>query len=204
MGVSPWAPDTPDYAAAVDVQIRAFPSRDRDFLAFVEAAWAVLPAPRTPDALQRAVRARYPAAIVTVQEELARRGDGPIVWYAFRTAALGTPEADDAPGSTGAWAILDDERRFVEVSPELARITELPARLMLGRRLEEFSNPADPTIRDDIARLWGEYRSSGSLASTLRFNYGDGRPRELAYRLAPDPAAEGRHRVTVHVLPSEG
>jgi PAS domain-containing protein len=188
----------------VDVQIHAFPSRDRDFLAFVEAAWTVLPAPQTPDALQRAIRVRYPAAIVTVQQELARHGEGPVVWYAFRTAAIGTPEVDDTPGSTGAWAVLDDERRFVEVSPALASIAELSARLMLGHRLEDFSNPDDPTIRDDIVRLWGEYRSSGSLASTLRFNYGDGRPRELAYRLAPDAAAEGRHRLTVHVLASEG
>jgi PAS domain-containing protein len=188
----------------VDVQIRAFPSRDRDFLAFVEAAWEVLPAPQTPDALQRAIRVRYPATIVTVQEELARHSEGPIVWYAFRNAALGTPEVDDAGASTDAWAILDDERRFVEVSPALASIAEVPAQMMLGHRIEDFSNPADPTVRDDIVRLWGEYRSSGSLASTLRFNHGDGRPRELAYRLAPDAGDDSRHRLTVHVLPSEG
>ena len=191
---------SPDYADAVDVQLHAFPSRDREFLAFVEAAWTELPAPRTPDALQRALRVRYPAAIVTEQAELARHDEGPLVWYAFRTAALGVPPVDDSPASSGAWAVLDDDRRFVEVSPELARIAELPARRMLGHRIEDFSNPADPTIRDDIVRLWTQYRSSGTLASTVRFNYADGRPRELAYTLAAEPDTPGRHRLTVRVL----
>lgn len=194
---------TRDYADAVDVTLRAFPSRDRDFRAFVEAAWAVLPAPRTPEALQRALRVRYPAAVVTEQAELARHGEGPIVWYAFRTAALGVPEVDEAPATTDAWASLDDERQFIEVSPALAQIAEFPARTMVGHRIEDFSNPADPTIRDDIVRLWDEYRATGSLASTLRFNYADGRPRELAYRLAPEEGTPGRHRLTVQVLPRE-
>jgi PAS domain-containing protein len=185
----------------VDVKIHAFPSRDREFVDFAQAAWTILPAPQTADALQRALRVRYPAAVVTEQAELARHGDGPIVWYAFRTAAVAAPGVEPKPEKVGAWAILDDERRFLEVSPALARISELPARRMVGHRVEDFSNPADPTIVDDIARLWGEFRSSGALASTLRFNYADGRPRELAYRLIADVDGPGRHRLTVRVLP---
>ncbi len=190
----------------MDVKLHAFPSRDGEFVAFVQAAWQGLPAPPTPDALQQALRVRYPAAVVTVQEELARYGVSPIVWYAFRTAAIGGPDADAAAASeaagAGAWAILDDERRFVEVSPGLARIAELSARRMVGRVIEDFSNPADPTIREDIARLWSEFRSSGALSSTLRFNYADGRPRELAYRLVADADGPGRHRLSVTVLPT--
>lgn len=171
-------------------------------MSFAEAALGVLPEPRTPTALQRALRVRYPAAVVTVQAELARHGDGPIIWYAFRTAAR---DADVEPvmERAGAWAILDDDRRFVEVSTALGRIAELPVRRMLGHPIEDFSNPADPTIADDIARLWAEFRSTGSLASTLRFNYLDGRPRELAYRVVADVDGPGRHRLTVHVLPEE-
>jgi PAS domain-containing protein len=183
------------------VQLHAFPSRDREFVDFALAAWSVLPEPRSTDALQRALRVRYPAAVVTEQAELARHGDGPTIWYAFRTAALGAPSLEAAPQRSGAWAILDDERRFVEVSTGLARIAELSARRMAGHRIEDFSNPADPTIRDDIARLWAEFKSGGSLASTLRFNYADGRPRELAYRLVADADGPGRHRLTVRVLP---
>jgi PAS domain-containing protein len=189
----------------VDIRLNAFPSRDREFVDYVQAAWATLTAPKSPDALQQSLRVRYPAAIVTIQEELARHGDGPIVWYAFRTAAIGAPAIDDSPEDDAAWAILDDERRFLEVSPGLARIAELPARGMIGHAIEDFSNPADPTIREDIARLWAEFRSGGTLASTLRFNFADGRPREVAYRLVADADGPGRHRLWVRVLaPSEG
>jgi len=186
----------------VDVRLQTFPSRDGEFQEFVAETWKGLPEPRTPDVLQRALRARYPAAIVKEQAELARHGGGPLVWYAFRTAAIGTPNG--VPGAEEAWAILDDDRRFVEISPDLAAIAELPARRMLGHAVEEFSNPADPTIREDIERLWGEFKASGTLASTVRFNFADGRPRELAYQLTADAAGSGRHRLTVRVLPSQG
>lgn len=186
----------------MSVALHAFPSSDRDFIAFAQAALAVLPEPHTPAALQRALRVRYPAAAVTVQAELARHGEGPIVWYAFRSAAAGS-DAEPLSERAGAWAILDDERRFVEVSPALARIAELSARRMVGHQIEDFSNPLDPSIRDDIARLWAEFKSSGSLSSTLRFNYLDGRPRELAYRIVSDVDGLGRHRLTVHVMPEE-
>ena len=185
----------------MELQVRAFPSRDTEFVAFAQAALATVPEPKTPAVLQEALRVRYPAAVVTVQEELARHGDGPIVWYAFRTAAIGSATAQVTYDDESAWAILDNERRFLEVSPALARIAELPARRMLGHQIEDFSNPADPTIREDIVRLWTEFRHGGTLASTLRFNYRDGRPREVAYRLDADAAGPGRHRLTVSVLP---
>jgi PAS domain-containing protein len=187
----------------MDVKLNAFPSGDREFVEYVQAAWAGLPAPKSPESLQGALRVRYPAAIVTLQQELARHGDGPVVWYAFRTAAIGTPPIDDAPEPERAWAILDNARRFLEVSPALARIAELPVRGMVGHQIEELSNPADPTIREDIARLWEEFRSGGTLASTLRFNYADGRPREVAYRLVADADGIGRHRLSVQVLPAK-
>lgn len=185
----------------MDVKLHSFPSRDREFLEFAEAAFNVLAEPRTTEALQRALRVRYPAAVVTQQAELARHGEGPVIWYAFRTAAIGVPPIGVDEPAGEAWAIIDDERRFVEVSPELAKIVELPARRMVGHRIEEFSNPADPTVRDDITRLWTEFRDGGVIASTVRFNYLDGRPRELAYKLTADDDGAGRHRLTVRVLP---
>ena len=185
----------------MDVELHAFPSSDGEFVAYVAAAWSALSAPKTAEALQYALRARYPAAIVTIQDELARHRDGPIVWYVFRTAAIGAPAIDATAEPDAAWAILDDERRFLEVSPALGKIAELPARRMVGHLIEDFSNPADPTIRDDIVRLWDEFRASGTLASTLRFNYADGRPREVRYRLDADADGGGRHRLTVRVIP---
>ena len=186
----------------MDVKLHAFPSRDREFLDFAQAAFNVMADPKTIEGLQRALRVRYPAAVVTEQAELARHGDGPIVWYAFRTAAIGVPPIGTDETEKEAWAIIDDERRFIEVSPALAKIVELPARRMLGHRIEDFSNPADPTVRDDIARLWAEFREGGAIASTVRFNFDDGRPRELAYHLAADDDGPGRHRLVVRVLPA--
>lgn len=186
----------------MDVKLHAFPSRDLEFQEFAVAAFNVLTEPRTTDDLQRALRIRYPAAVVTQQAELARHGEGPIVWYAFRTAAIGIPPIGSDVSEPEAWAIIDNDRRFVEVSPALAKIVELPAQRMLGHRVEDFSNPADPTVRDDIVRLWTEFREGGAIASTVRFNYVDGRPRELAYRLAADDDGPGRHRLTVRVMPA--
>ena len=183
----------------VDIKLRTFPSRDREFSTYASDAWEAMSSPPTQEALQRVMRLRYPAAIVIAQSDFARHGEGPIIWYVFRTATLGAPPVDDE--APEAWAVLDDERTFVEVSPELAAIAELPARMMVGHRIEEFSNPNDPTIREDIARLWEHFTESRSIASTLRFNYSDGRPRELGYRLVADAAGTGRHRLTVRVLP---
>ena len=132
---------------------------------------------------------------------LSVHGDGPLVWYAFRTAAIGVPPIGTEPDDdTEAWAIIDDEMRFLEVSPALAKIVELPARRIVGHRIEDFSNPADPTVREDIGRLWAEFRDGGAIASTVRFNFLDGRPRELAYRLTANDDGEGRHRLTVRVV----
>ena len=180
----------------MSVRLQAFPSSDADFGGFVRSSLEGLAEPRTPEALQRALRQRYPAAVVTAQVELARHGDGPTIWYAFRTAALAAPgtESEDA---WPAWAVVDDGRRFLEVSSGLAAITELPARVLKGHRIEDFSNPADPTIREDIERLWAEFLRTGAIVSTVRFNFTDGRPRELAYRIEANAEGPGRHRLSV-------
>ena len=179
----------------MDVKLHAFPSRDREFLDFAQAAFNVLAEPRTTGALQRALRVRYPAAVVTEQAELARHGDGPIVWYAFRTAAIGARRSASRPCRGRR---LGDHRRRPPVPR--GQPGPRPDRRAAGapdarHQIEDFSNPADPTIRDDIARLWAEFREGGALASTVRFNYADGRPRELAYRLVADEDGPGRHRL---------
>jgi PAS domain-containing protein len=183
----------------VSIRLHAFPSADPEFGAFAQSCLDALPEPASPEALQRALRLRYPAAIVTTQVELARHGSAPLVWYAYRTAILSWT-VDEREGPWPAWAILDDERRFLEVNPELAAIAELPAEVMLGHHLEEFSNPADATIRDDIAQLWVEFLERRSIASTVRFNFADGRPRELGYWLEADADGPGRHRLSVREL----
>jgi hypothetical protein len=52
-------------------------------------------------------------------------------------------------------------------------------------------------------RLWKDFRTTGAIASTVRFNFGDGRPRELGDRLIADAAGRGRHRLTVWELATD-
>ena len=199
------------------VRVQVFPSSDRAFADYARACLKELGQAEAtaegPALLQQAIRRHYPAAFVSVQSELGRHGDGPVVWYAFRTAALGreaearttaelepTPEDDEAP-EWPAWAVVDDQRRFVQVSESLAAIAEVPVEAMIGQPIEAFSNPDDPTIGEDIERLWGAFMRDRLIASTMRFNYADGRPRELAYRLEADAAGPGRHWLSVRDVP---
>src|SRR5207302_5960346 len=134
----PWS--RAPYAVPVDVRLLAFPSGDREFGRYARAALTALGAEPTPEALQRSLRARYPAAAVSVQSELARHGAaGAVIWYALRTSVLGEPLSTDRP--VEAWAIVDDERRFLDVSPSLAAIVELPARRLPGHRIDDFGRP---------------------------------------------------------------
>jgi PAS domain-containing protein len=190
----------------VDKKLHAFPSTDRAFRAYAEEAYAELdPRERTPEALQRLVRRRYPAAVVKVQDELGRYSGTPEIWYLFRSATLPVPPGSAAPDPPWpAWADIDDDRRFILMTPEFAAIAELAPEAMLGHRVEEFTNPADPTVREDLARLWEEFQRNGAIGATMRFNYADGRPREVEYRLIARQGGPGRHRLSIRELPVPG
>ena len=148
------------------IQLRTFPSADPVFHAFACDALEALRKPWT-DALQDRIRARYPTAVVRAQEDLARRGGEPTVWYAFRygTVAHGPPGMPviDWDGPDLAWAILDEGRHFVDLNAALAAIVELPAEQILGRAVEEFTNPEDPSIREDLAALWQQFAVLGDV-----------------------------------------
>jgi PAS domain-containing protein len=156
--------------------------------------------------VQARVRERYPLAVIRVQDELARRGDT-IVWYAIRYGSvvdsLSAPTVDwTAPGI--AEGVLEDDRRFVSVNDELAAIVELPREAIIGRALEDFTNPDDPTIRDDIAAMWAEFVVTRVAESSIRFNRLDGTHRQLAFRIVADDPEPGRHRLKVRVLRGSG
>lgn len=188
------------------IQLRTFPSGDAEFRMYARLALNALDAPTT-ERLQRAIRERYPVAVVRVQSELARRGGGAQVWYTFRhgTVAPSSPaEARfdwDAPGT--AWAVIDDERRFVDLNEALAQIVEAPRDAILGHAIEEFTNPGDPTVRDDLVALWTQFQRAGSAESSIRFNRLDGRPRQLAYRIVAHEAGPSRHRLRVREIDPE-
>jgi PAS domain-containing protein len=185
------------------IQLRTFPSDDAAFLAFARAALRGVTA-TTANQLQAQLRARYPTAVVRAQEELARRGGDGVVWYAFRYGSIAArpavPEPFDWDDPSVAEAIVDDDRRFVELNDALVAIVEQPRETIVGRAIEEFTNPDDPTIREDIAVLWGEFVEARTAESTIRFNRADGRLRQLAYRIVADDPETGRHRLRVREL----
>jgi PAS domain-containing protein len=183
--------------------VRSFPTDDTVFGDFVRA-WATTPAIRDPADLQHALRVRYPAALVRAQDEFGRLGSGGTVWYVFRYGVKDIAEADvELVEESGAWAIVDNERRFVAASEAFAAIVDASVEQLAGHAVEDFTSPADPTIREDLRAMWDEFKRGGRFASTIRYNYPDGRPRELAFEIVGDVEGQGRHRLTVAVIPSE-
>lgn len=192
------------------LRLRVFPPEDLAFRRHAELALGALPtAPRArhaakpvhpdPLELQRVLRERYPSAVVRERDPLADPGHGPDIWYAYRygrLAAGGTWWLE--PGH--AWAILDDDRRFVELSQAFADIVEAPREAIVGRPVQAFANPEDTSAPDDIEGLWAELRRLGELHSTLRFRRGDGTPRELEYHATRDGGGPERHLLVVREI----
>jgi hypothetical protein len=85
-----------DRARAGSVELMTFPSADRAFARHVRAT-ALTAASSSPEALQQAIRADYPRAVVR-RRDLA--SETHVAWYVFRDGwVLGSP---GEPGSTRA------------------------------------------------------------------------------------------------------
>ena len=109
----------------------------------------------------------------------------------------------DWDGPELAWAILDDGRHFVDLNAAFATIVELPREQILGRTVKEFTNPEDPSIREDLAALWCQFVETRRIESTIRFNRVDGRRRQFAYRIVADDPEPGFHRLRVAEIEAE-
>lgn len=188
-------------------RLQAFPAEDVAFRRYVADAFAALLADidarldglLEPEDLQLRLRERYPAAVVRPRESLADPGEGELVWYVYR---FGSVSAGlrwwEEPGH--AWAILDDDRCFVEVSTSLTDIVEAPRDAILGARVETFANPDDETASEDVLALWTQFLAEGELHSTLRFRRVDGRQREIEYHVTKDGAGPERHLAVVREI----
>jgi PAS domain-containing protein len=176
-------------------RVNTFPSDDADFRATVRDALEAMPRPDVAE-LQRVIRERYPLATVSVRSPLATPAAGGEVWYAFRRAtAAGV--AERWWDGLDTWAIVAADRTFIEATDTFAAIVELPAAELIGKRIEDFVNPADPTASQDIVELWAELDDRGVADGSLRFNRMDGTPRELEYHFEPEGAEVGRYRVVI-------
>jgi PAS domain-containing protein len=188
-------------------RLQAFPAEDLAFRRFVADAFSTLLAevePRPdallePEELQVRLRARFPAAVVRPRDHLADPGDGDLVWYVYRFGSI-SPGLRwwEEPGH--AWAILDDERRFVEVSTSLTEIVEAPREAILGQLVDGLSNPEDASAVEDIRSLWAEFMERGELHATLRFRRLDGSPREIEYHVTREGAGPQRHLAVVREI----
>ena len=188
-------------------RLQAFPAEDLAFRRYVADAFATLLAevePRPdallePEELQVRLRARYPAAVVRPRDRLADPGDGDLLWYVYRFGSI-SPGLRwwEEPGH--AWAILDDDRRFVEVSTSLTEIVEAPREAILGQLVDALSNPEDASALEDIRSLWTEFMERGELHATLRFRRLDGSPREIEYHVTREGAGPERHLAVVREI----
>ena len=181
-------------------RLQAFPVEDLAFRRFVAEAFAALQAGAAarpdallePEDLQVRLRERYPAAVVRPRDRLADPGDGDLVWYVYRFGSI-SPGLRwwEEPGH--AWAIVDDDRRFVEVSTSLTEIVEAPREALIGQLVDALANPEDTSALDDIRSLWAEFMERGELHATLRFRRLDGTPREIEYHVTREGAGPERH-----------
>lgn len=188
-------------------RLQAFPAEDLAFRRYVADAFATLLAevePRPdallePEELQVRIRARYPAAVVRPRDRLADPGDGDLLWYVYRFGSI-SPGLRwwEEPGH--AWAILDDDRRFVEISTSLTQIVEAPREAILGQLVDALSNPEDASALEDIRSLWAEFMERGELHATLRFRRLDGSPREIEYHVTREGAGPERHLAVVREI----
>jgi PAS domain-containing protein len=188
-------------------RLQAFPPEDIAFRRFIAEAFAATVADSDvrydialePEELQLRLRARYPAAVVRARDPLADPGDGADLWYVYRFGSVSPGRRWwDEPGH--AWAILDDDRGFVELSTSLTGIVEVPRDALLGRRVEEFANPEDATATADVTALWQEFLERGELHATLRFRRHDGTSREIEYHVTKHGAGPDRHLAVVREI----
>lgn len=188
-------------------RLQVFPPEDVAFRRFVQDAHDAMLAdtvgrPRhamDPGELQWRLRERYPAAVVRRRDPLADPAEDDVVWYVYRFGSVSPGRRWwEEPGH--AWAILDDERRFLEVASSIPEITEVPREAMIGQPVEAFSNPDDVTAARDVKALWDELLRRGELHATLRFRRADGTPRQIEYHVTWDGAGEGRHLAIVREI----
>jgi PAS fold len=188
-------------------RLQAFPAEDLAFRRFIAEAFAELldavsqlPNGRPePADLQWRLRRRYPSAVVRERDPLADPGGEGELWYVYRFGSVRPGRRWwEEPGH--AWAILDADRCFVEVSTSLAEIVEVARDVIIGQRVETFANPGDTSVGSDFDGLWQELLDRGELHATLRFARNNGTAREIEYHVTRDGAGPDRHLAVVREI----
>jgi PAS domain S-box-containing protein len=74
--------------------------------------------------------------------------------------------------------VADNDRQYRDASAGASRLLGLSREKLVGRKLDEF---VDPALKSQIADLWQAFLHRGEQEGTLRLVDPDGSPREVAY-----------------------
>jgi PAS domain S-box-containing protein len=74
--------------------------------------------------------------------------------------------------------VTDDERNNREVSAGAAKLLGLPREKVIGRKLDEFAQPA---FRPKVSELWQAFLKEGEQTGTMMLEGADGSPRVVDY-----------------------
>jgi formate hydrogenlyase transcriptional activator len=100
--------------------------------------------------------------------------------------------------------IADDDRHYREVSVGASKLLGLPREKIIGRSLDDFT---EPTFKPVITERWRDFLKKGEQAGTLPLVGADGDPREVEY-LAKGNVLPVRHLLVLHdksaTAPSDG
>ena len=166
------------------VSLRCYPADDPTFARAVEG---LLKSRRTrtsrsatdPAVLQRRLRARYPAAVVSAREQLARRGDDvEVLWYVFRDGGLSS-----RPHVARRVLVVDDDPAFATMLDTMLSSAGFEVR----------------QARDGVCGLDEATRFAPNLILLdLNMPKADGEEFAARYRAIPPPKA---HIIVVSGLP---
>jgi PAS domain-containing protein len=143
-----------------------------------------------PGALQAALQAAYPGAVVRARESLAALGGG-VAWYAYRdgryspfTEADRWWEADDV-----AYLVIDAEGRYVDANQPALELIGMDITALRSMSTGELT---DPAARPTVTWIWALLEDVGTLHSTSILVTPEGRRVPVEYRLVRDGMSEGR------------
>ena len=103
-------------------------------------------------------------------------------------------------GARHAWAILDGDRWFAEVSTSLTDIVEVATGLILGQLVEGSRTPSDASALEDFRRAVGRVHGAGRAPRDAPLPALDGSPREIEYHVTREGAGPDRHLAVIREI----
>ena len=81
--------------------------------------------------------------------------------------------------SFDALAVVDDQRRYLDVNPATEELFQAPARSIMRKRVDDFTAPL---FRDPLKHLWRQLEHRGQLQGPYEMRRADGVPALIEFR----------------------